>query len=98
MFKNYFSFMNTGEISWKEIKQLSHFYWKQFINPITRVPAHIYLLKYFLSFAEYFITSIPAYAYLFQDGVGILCPVKIVLILTIIMLYHIFQNRKSSKF
>lgn len=85
--------MSTGEISWRDEKQLSHFYWKKFLNPIMGVPAHTYLSKYFLSHAEYFITSRSAYAYLFQNGLGILCPVKIVLIPTIIMLY--ISKRKS---
>lgn len=62
-------------------------------------------MKYFLSHAEYFIASRPQnkiylsihrYSYsrpLFQDGLGILCPVKIVLILTIIMV-HISKEKK----
>lgn len=64
------------------------------MNPITGVPEHIYLSKYFLSNAEYFIGSKPPYSYLFQDGLGILYPVKIVLIPTIIML-HISKKKKS---
>lgn len=90
--KYFFFFRITSEISWKEEKQLSYSYWKQFMNPITGVPEHIYFSKYFLSHAEYFITSRPLYSYLFQDGLGILCPVKIILIPTIIML-HIIKKK-----
>lgn len=86
--------MSPSEISWKEEKQLSYSYWKQFMNPITAVPEHIYLLKYFLSHAEYFIASRPPYSYLFQDRLGILCPVKIGFIPTIIVL-HISKEKKS---
>lgn len=101
--------MSLSEISWKEEKQLPYSCWKQFVNLITGVPERIHLSKYFLSHAEYFIASRPQnkiylsirrYSYsrpLFQDGLGILCPVKIVLILRIIMV-HISKEKKLMFF
>lgn len=80
--------MSTAEISCGEEKILIHFYWKKFKNPITIAITYLLFKVFLVTYLIFHIIQAkPEHAYLFQDGVGILYPVQMVLILTIIILY-----------